>query len=244
MTAERWTSAVRRQLGLGRLLPLGEAEDGAWIAERAAEAVLRRAVGQGEPGVRLDRVRIALADPEAAGEPAVPPPPSALPPGPLRLTVEFAARASAAEPLPSTGARLRAVLAEAARERIGLALAEVDLRVTDLLDTEPEPQRAADAPDDAGDAEPVPAPAGSDEARIAAAALAVPGVSRLTGTFGRPVHLTESPGTAALPRRHARVNLATRADHRAVDVTRTVRTTISSMLPDHLTVAVLITSID
>ncbi|MGC3004257.1 nucleopolyhedrovirus P10 family protein, partial [Streptomyces sp. G35A] len=35
-TADRWTRAVREQVGLGRLLPLGGPRDGAWIAERAA----------------------------------------------------------------------------------------------------------------------------------------------------------------------------------------------------------------
>ncbi|MGA6226178.1 nucleopolyhedrovirus P10 family protein, partial [Streptomyces umbrinus] len=43
MTADRWTQAVRNQLGLGRLLPLGGPHDGAWITEAAATAVLRRA---------------------------------------------------------------------------------------------------------------------------------------------------------------------------------------------------------
>src|SRR5215510_5456407 len=100
MTAERWThTAVRHQLGFGRLLPLGGAHDGAWITEGAAEAVLRRAC-QELRGLRLDVLRIALADPEDARDPVVPPPPSALPPGPLRVTAEFAA--TAAEPLPTT----------------------------------------------------------------------------------------------------------------------------------------------
>lgn len=39
-TADRWTRAVREQLRLGRLLPLGGPGDGAWIAERAAREVL------------------------------------------------------------------------------------------------------------------------------------------------------------------------------------------------------------
>ncbi|MER7972318.1 nucleopolyhedrovirus P10 family protein, partial [Streptomyces sp. NPDC096080] len=74
MTAD-WTRAVREQLGLGRLLPLGGARDGAWISEAAAEAVLRRAAGE-VPGVRLGRLRLALADPQETAEPVVPPPPS------------------------------------------------------------------------------------------------------------------------------------------------------------------------
>ncbi|MGV9574766.1 hypothetical protein ACWDRX_37960, partial [Streptomyces nigra] len=34
-TADRLQRAVRRQTGLGRLLPLGGARDGAWIFEKA-----------------------------------------------------------------------------------------------------------------------------------------------------------------------------------------------------------------
>ncbi|MGW4109159.1 nucleopolyhedrovirus P10 family protein, partial [Streptomyces sp. NPDC004976] len=40
MTADRWTHAVRQQVGLGRIVPLGGARDGAWIAERAAAVLL------------------------------------------------------------------------------------------------------------------------------------------------------------------------------------------------------------
>ncbi|MGN7138220.1 hypothetical protein, partial [Streptomyces pseudogriseolus] len=139
MTADRWTRMVRQQVGLGRFLPLGGRHDGAWIAERAAGAVLRRAAERDVPEVRMDGIRIGLADPGAAAEPAVPAPPSALPPGPLRLTAEFAA--TAAWPLPETVSRLRAALAVTATERIGLEVTEVDLRVTDLLDTEPAAER-------------------------------------------------------------------------------------------------------
>ncbi|MFD5764098.1 nucleopolyhedrovirus P10 family protein, partial [Streptomyces sp. NPDC127044] len=110
MTADRWTQAVRRQLGLGRLLPLGHPRDGAWIAEEAADAFLRRAAAD-VPAVRLGSLRIALADPELVYEPVVPPPPSALPPGPLRIVAEFTAGADptapGVEPLPTTAARLR-----------------------------------------------------------------------------------------------------------------------------------------
>lgn len=235
MTVDRWTQAVRHQLRLGRLLPLGGARDGAWISEEAAGAVLRRAA-EGVRGVRLGPVRIELADPEDVHEPAVPPPPSALPPGRLRATAEFAATAS--EPLPTTAARVREVLAGAA-EGLGLAVAYVDLRVTALLDEEPEPLPVRP---------PEPAPAESsgdtDEGRAADAALGVPGVSRLTGTLGRSVHIEERQDeTTALPRRHVRLELALDADHRAVDVARQVRAKVEQALPDHPTVAVLVTSV-
>ncbi|WDV50729.1 nucleopolyhedrovirus P10 family protein [Streptomyces coeruleorubidus] len=237
MTADRWTQAVRHQLGLGRLLPLGDARDGAWIAERAAEAVLRRAA-RDAPGVRLEALRVALADPADTGSPAVPAPPSALPPGPLRVTAEFAATAS--QPLPTTASLLRATLATAATQRLGLTVAEVDLRVTGLLEEETEPP---------GPAAPLPEPpraaqaGGDDESRVAATALKVPGVLHLTGALGHPVHIEELPRDAALPHRHVRLELAVREDHRARDVAREVRTAVRTALQDHPTVAVLVSGI-
>lgn len=78
MTADRWTRMVRQQVGLGRFLPLGGPYDGAWIAERAAGGALREAAEREVPEVRLDGVRLGLADPDRAADPAVPPPPSAL----------------------------------------------------------------------------------------------------------------------------------------------------------------------
>lgn len=239
MTADRWARVVRQQVGLGRILALGGPRDGAWIAERTAETVLRRAVVRDVPGVRLDGVRIGLADPEGVtGEPVVPPPPGAVPPGVLRLTVEFAA--TAGRPVPVTAARLRGVLAEVV-ERIGLAVVEVDLRVVELLDAEPEPgavpgQEAVSEPSsDGGD---------SEVGRVAAAALAVAGVSRLTGVLGRSVHLTEQRGGTGLPRRHARVDLAVVADARPLDVARKVRSAVTESLLDRPTVGVLITAVD
>jgi hypothetical protein len=235
MTEERWTQTVRQQLRLGRFLPLGGARDGAWIAEAAVGAVLRRAA-EDMRGVRLGSVRIGLADPRDSHEPAVPPPPSALPPGPLLVTADFAATAS--EPLPTTAARLRTRLVAAA-EGLGLAVAEVDLQVTALLDEEPEPLPVR--PPEPG---PAAASGDADEEHAADAALAVPGVHQLTGTLGRPVHIEERQHEpTALPRRHVRLELAVRADRRAVDVAREVRAKVEQALPDHPTVAVLVTTV-
>jgi len=142
MTADRWAQGVRHQLGLGRILPLGLALDGAWITEEAAETVLRRGTAAVE-GVRLGTLRIALADPDRAGTPAVPPPPGALPPGPLRVTAEFRASVDpaspGAEPLLAVAARLRLAVVSAATRLLGLDVAEVDLRVTDLLEQDGAP---------------------------------------------------------------------------------------------------------
>ncbi|MEV5611399.1 nucleopolyhedrovirus P10 family protein [Streptomyces sp. NPDC052225] len=241
MTVDRWGQAVRQQLGLGRLLPLGGPGDGAWITEPAARAALSRAVEEVR-GVRLGALRLDLADPEAADEPAVPAPPSALPPGPLRIEAQCAATAE--EPLPAAAGRLRDALARAARDRLGLVIAEVDLQVTALLDEDPAPQE-----DEAEPSEPEPAgkqSAEGDEGRVAEAALAVPGVVRLTGSLGglgRAVHIESRPAEAAasLPRRHVRVELAVSPDARALDVARAVREAVATALADGPTVAVLVT---
>ncbi|WP_326788562.1 nucleopolyhedrovirus P10 family protein [Streptomyces sp. NBC_00151] len=290
MTADRWTQVVRHQLGLGRLLPLGLALDGAWITEEAAESVLRRETAAVE-GVRLGALRIALADPDLAGTPAVPPPPSALPPGPLRVTAEFRASVDptspGAEPLPAVAARLRLTVVSAATRLLGLDVTEVDLRVTGLVeeadeaDTAPtehpadgergaavavpadgvQERAAAPAPadglrehpggvsaagsrDGADDVRTASVPKDPEEVRIAAAALAVPGVTRLTDVLGRPVHVGSVPAVeAALPRRHVRVELEVSGDERAVDVARAVRAAITQAAQDTPSVAVLVTAV-
>ncbi|MEV6318496.1 hypothetical protein [Streptomyces sp. NPDC051776] len=134
MVTDVWTDAIRQQLGLGRILPLGGPDDGAWITERAASDVLRLAADRLR-GVRTGRIRLSLADPGAADEPAVPPPASALPPGLLRVEAEFAAWTR--QPLPETAERLRELLLASAEHDVGLEARAVDLRVTDLLDSEP-----------------------------------------------------------------------------------------------------------
>jgi hypothetical protein len=239
MTAEQWERTVRQQLGLGRLLPLGGPRDGAWISEEAARGVLRSAAADLR-NVRLGAVRIGLARPEETHEPAVPPPPSALPPGPLRIAAEF--EATPAEPLPVTAERLRTALAGAAAGRLGLELDEVDLRVTALLEegAEGAERSAVRAPEP-----PRPAEAGpGDETLAAVAALAVPGVAGLTGLLGRPVHIEDrETGVGSLPRRHVRVELAVGAGRRALDVAREVRAAVGAALPDGPTVAVLVTAV-
>lgn len=242
MTADRWTQAVRRQLGLGRLLPLGHPRDGAWIAEEAADAFLRRAVAD-VPGVRLGTLRIALADPDLVHEPVVPPPPSALPPGPLRIVAEFTAgvdpAAPGVEPLPATAARLRVRLAEAA-EPLGLTVTEVDLLVTELGDVSAPPAAVRHAAPP-----PAAVPTTRDEARAATAALSVPGVLHLTDVLGRPVHIENVPGKdPALARRHVRVELAVAATERTADVARAVRAAVADALPDTPSVAALVTAVE
>ncbi|MHC0431339.1 nucleopolyhedrovirus P10 family protein [Streptomyces sp. O3] len=244
MTADRWTQAVRDQLGLGRLLPLGGERDGAWIAERAAAGVLRDAAS-GVAGVRVYALRIGLADPGAAApEPVVPPPPSALAPGPLRIEAEVAA--AAAEPLPVAADRLRTALAQAANARLGLLTESVDLRVTGLLETTPAGTPAA--PEGAGGqtrAAACATPEGAgDEVRVGAVVASVSGVSRLAGA-GRGVRISACAALGvSVPGRHVRVEVAVYADHRALDVALAVRRAVAHALADRPTVAVLVTAVD
>ncbi|MEV4881225.1 hypothetical protein [Streptomyces cyaneofuscatus] len=252
--ADGWTAAVRQRLGLGRLLPLGGAVDGAWIAETAAASVLR---GATVPGAVLGTLRIGPAreatrtDTRAAGRPvgtggpagagvpaeagpAVPPaPPSGLPPGPLRIEAEF--RAAGDRPLPDAAAALRAALVAAAAARLGLEIAEVDLRVTALLD-DAAPDQVTDPGAEPSPPDPAPVAKADTKAEgpAAVAAAGVPGVVSLTRVLGGAVHTAED---------HIRVEVATAGDHRALDVARSVRTAVSAATADRLPVSVLVTDV-
>ncbi|MGR3933936.1 nucleopolyhedrovirus P10 family protein [Streptomyces sp. BRA346] len=179
MTVEGWANVVRQQIEPGSVLPLGGPRDGAWITEGAAAPGLRRAADF-TGGARLGRPRISRVDPDASHDPVVPPPPSAVPPGPLRIDADVPASADptapAAEPLRATAARPRASPATTATERLGLTVTEVGLRVTGAPDADGAP---ASAPDDGCPAEePAPGPPGDgEEFRPAGAAPSVPGVT-------------------------------------------------------------------
>lgn len=238
MTAD-WTQAVRQRLAPGRLLPLGGSRDGAWMTERAAASVLAGAAA-GVPGAWLGTLRIGPGDPRETREPVVPAPPSALWPGPLRVTADFAA--TAARPLPETADRLREALTAAA-DRLGLTVTEVDLRVTDLLEPPAEPPPAPQ-PQRAPDAERTTDP---DEAAVAAAVLTVSGVTRLTAAFGdrgHAVRVQRRESDAALPHRHVYVEVATDSAHRASEVAQRVRAAVRDALEDRPTVAVLVTGVE
>ncbi|MGP4001943.1 nucleopolyhedrovirus P10 family protein [Streptomyces sp. 8N706] len=252
MAADEWVHAVRQQLGLGRLLPLGGPKDGAWITERAASDVLRGAVAP-RTGVRFDRLRIGLADAGSAVGSAVPAPPSALPTGPLSIEADFAAPLRL--PLQATSQKVREALLTAADERLGLTVVEVDLRVTDLLETPsstkgPESRPGPPAGEPAGEPEPHPeavaVPLAQPGGEVAAAAVAVPGVTRLAAALSGPAVRVEDRDHPE--RRHVQVQLAIAAGHRALDVARAVRTavTIAAALdaPGPVTVAVVVTAVD
>ncbi|MGK5641872.1 nucleopolyhedrovirus P10 family protein [Streptomyces sp. URMC 126] len=233
--------AVRRQLGIGVLLPLGDPADGAWITEQAVAGVLRRAA-RGVAGVRLGTLRVTAAEAGAVRPSGFPVPPGALPPGPLRCAADLAAALTPGalphefahdvphEPLYETADRLRAALWAVSEERLGLEWAAIDLRVTDVLPGLPpeesgapgeaEPASGRPAPSD-----PVRAPAPSDPVR--AAALAVPGVAR--------EHAVLAGGRDPA----ARVQFAVAGGHRASDVARAVREAVGPA-----PVAVVVTAVD
>lgn len=148
MTEGDWERAVREQVGLGRLLPLGAADDGAWIAERAAAGALRRAAADVR-GARVTGLRVGLdGDVEDAGGragPGVGPAPvSALPYGELRISAECDAAVD--RPMTATAEALREALLRGAEELLGLRVTAVDVHVAGLLET-PQPAARPDPPE-------------------------------------------------------------------------------------------------
>ncbi|MFV8127765.1 hypothetical protein [Streptomyces syringium] len=246
---DRLTQAVRQQLGLGRLLPLGGAADGAWITEYAAVGALRRAASAALPGVRLGTVRLALADPATAVPATVPAPPSALPPGPLRLTADFAATVD--EPLPAVAGRLRGALWSAGAKTLGLDLDAVDLRATALLDG---PEAVGSAGAVAAPERPADARSGTeagmeDDSPAARVVRAVPGVTRLAPVLGGPAHAVRTRDrTDEEPGRHTQVQIAVAEGRCALDVTAAVREAVAVATadgaPGPVTVAVVVTAVD
>ncbi|MFF1651230.1 hypothetical protein [Streptomyces sp. NPDC058240] len=269
MTGDGWAKAVRQQLGLGRLLPLGGPEDGSWITEQAASGVLSRAAS-GVSGIRPGTLRIRLAAPEAAPEPSIPAPWTALPPGPLRIEAEFSAPAR--QPLPQIAEQLRQTLLSAAVERLGLVVAEVDLHVTDLLEVPASAQQptAAEASESAagetsashvvvakpGHPSPGPVPVRDPAAELATVALSVPGVTRLAPVPGLPTPLARGGLARPLqieasdepPGRHVQIQLAVAETDRALDVSLAVRAAVAAAAqrdaPGPITVAVLVTAVE
>ncbi|MFH8257268.1 hypothetical protein [Streptomyces roseolus] len=220
-TSDGWTRAVRDSLAPGRLLPLGTAADGVWLAERAA----RQAWGRTVAGVRdavPGRLRIGAAGPAGEAGP-FPVPPGGLPPGPLRIEAEFAAVAGGRS-LPETAEEVRALLLAAARE-LGLAVAEADLRVTDLLAEAPAPEPTPPPPDRT--------PPATDDP-VARAVLRVPGVAAVTDALGPPVHRT--PGAV-------RVECAVTADRPVVETARAARAAAAAAAPEGAAVTVVVTEV-
>jgi hypothetical protein len=222
-STNEWTAAVRERPHLGCALPLGEAQDATWLFEQAATTELRRA-GRTVAGAAPGRLRIDLVDWDSAGVLTLPAPPSALPPGPLRIDGEFAALPG--KPLPALAEQLRQALFTCAVDRLGLHVTEVDLRVTELLES-------ADA--SPATATPVEVLAVSPEGEAALTAAAVPGVAHLTRTLGSPA--TESGG-------HVWIELATAEGHHPLHVAQAIRTALTATLPDSTAITVVITAVN
>ncbi|MFJ3953141.1 hypothetical protein ACIPXV_24420 [Streptomyces libani] len=244
MAVNHLAQTVRTQLGIGRVLPLGGPADGSWITEQAAAGALRAAAGT-PAGVRIGALRLSVADPGHAPEPAVPAPPSALPPGPLRIEADFAAVAD--RPLPVLADQVRAALLEASIRELGLVVGVVDLRVSGLLEADEVTTDTASARSAPQEEVPPAAPVTGERtgatqeggaAGVAAAARSVAGVARLAPVLGgpsRPVRLTDG---------HALIQLAIAPGHRALDVACAVRQAVAAAPPAASTVAVLVTAVE
>ncbi|APE20833.1 MULTISPECIES: hypothetical protein [Streptomyces] len=144
-------------------------------------------------------------DGAAGGAVELPPvPPGGAVTGPLVITAALGAVAG--RPLPELTGELREALFAVAREALGLPVARVDLRVTELLDAPP--------PRDSPAPPPRPTSPATDDP-VALAVLAVEGVAAVTDALGPPVHRDAD---------RLRVELAVTAGRRALDVARAART--------------------
>ncbi|MEU6983396.1 hypothetical protein ABZ946_08215 [Streptomyces sp. NPDC046324] len=218
------SGSVRERLKPGRLLPLGEAKDGAWLTERAAREVLLRGL-TAVRGVVPGKLRVGLA--EVGPEAPFAVPPGGLPPGPLRITGEFAMEAGPAadRPLPVVAEEVRTALFATAERDLGLAIAAVDLRVTGFAEGSPDsgvatppPGRTTQVVDDP----------------VARAVLKVEGVAGLTSVLGFPVRRTTST---------LRLELAVARGHRALNVARAARTLAAATDPEAAEITILVSEI-
>ncbi|MEU3460365.1 hypothetical protein ABZ721_10455 [Streptomyces sp. NPDC006733] len=132
--AGRVMDLVRTEVRPGRTLPLGEVADDDWITETAAARVLREAA-ESVRGVAAGSCRIhpLSATPGSARSFALPG--TRLPREPLRVALEVAAPLSWT--IPAVAAAVRERVLTAARERVGLDVAQIDVTVIDLLDDQP-----------------------------------------------------------------------------------------------------------
>ncbi|GHC81505.1 hypothetical protein [Streptomyces flavofungini] len=128
--AGRVMDVVRLELRPGRTLPLGEADEDAWIVEAAAARTFRAAV-ESLPGVRAGSCRIE-ADPQDTGRPASAPPVGWLPRGPARVRIEV--QVGLSWNLQLVADEVRARIVAAADRELGMRVAAVDVVIADLLD--------------------------------------------------------------------------------------------------------------
>ncbi|MEU0527264.1 hypothetical protein [Streptomyces niveus] len=124
---------VRLELRPGRPLPLGEPDEDLWIVEAAAARAFRGAA-ESVPGVRAGSCRIGPRER-----------------GPVRVRLEVAAGLHLS--LPDLAEEIRARVAAAARDTIGIEVESIDVLVVDLFDSDGDGDShgAADGDGDGGE---------------------------------------------------------------------------------------------
>ncbi|MGW2964652.1 Asp23/Gls24 family envelope stress response protein [Streptomyces sp. NPDC001220] len=132
--ARRILDVVRPEVRPGRPLPLAEPAADRWITEAAAARALRAAAETVE-GVRAASCRLSDADADAHAVGTV---------GAVEVRLDVHVPADA--PLPELAAQVRERVWEAADRELGLAVAAVDIRVTDLVPTTADDGREGPTP--------------------------------------------------------------------------------------------------
>ncbi|MGW4745632.1 Asp23/Gls24 family envelope stress response protein [Streptomyces sp. NPDC004290] len=125
----RVMDVVRLELRPGRDLPLGEVEEDTWIYESVAARALRAAAEE-VPGVRAGSCRIT-------------PPGSRTDPARGPVAVRVGVTVAYGLDLMTASEAVRDRVAQAARERLGLAVSAVDVTVTDLHEPPDQPRKAS-----------------------------------------------------------------------------------------------------
>lgn len=124
----RVMDTVRLELRPGRNLPLGEVDEDSWIYESVAARTLRTAA-EDVPGVRAGSCRIAPAGSRTS--PARGP-----------VTVHLGITVAYGRDLQAATQAVRESLTRAARDRLGLAVGDLHISVTDLHDSPERPRKA------------------------------------------------------------------------------------------------------
>ncbi|MEU6762131.1 Asp23/Gls24 family envelope stress response protein [Streptomyces sp. NPDC046853] len=122
----RVMDVVRLELRPGRTLPLGDEDEDAWIVEAAAARTIR-AAAESLPGVRAGSCRI---DPLAPGSAAAPA--GRLARGPVKVRIEV--QVPLTWNLPEAADLVRGRVIEAVDGELGMRIAGVDVRITDVID--------------------------------------------------------------------------------------------------------------
>ncbi|MER7764116.1 Asp23/Gls24 family envelope stress response protein [Streptomyces sp. NPDC097619] len=124
--ARRIMDMVRLELRPGRDLPLGDADEDHWIYESVAARLLREAAEQ-VPDVRAGSCRVS--PPGTRTQPAR---------GPVVVRLDITV--ALGRDLPDVTRAVREAVSAAARDRLGLDIAELHVTVTDLHDRPDRPQ--------------------------------------------------------------------------------------------------------